>query len=61
MIIFPYLVLRDVVRAECGDAQADGDRQALERHHCTAPALPVTGGNISLLCTFKLCTYLESI
>ena len=38
------LVLWDVLRAECGDAQADGDRQEVERHHSPAPSLPLTRG-----------------
>ena len=36
-------VLRDVLRPERGDAQADGDLQAAGRHHPPGAALPQRG------------------
>ena len=48
MTYIPILVLRDVLRPERGDAQADGDRQAAQRNHCPAPALPLTRGIVEI-------------
>lgn len=39
-----FSVLRNVLRPERGDAQADGDCQAAQRNHCPASSLPLTGG-----------------
>jgi hypothetical protein len=44
-----FVVLRDVVRAECGDAQADGDLQTTGRHHTTGSSLPLRRGEIFTL------------
>ena len=41
-------VLRDVLRAERWDAQADGDSQEIECHHCPAVALPVSRGSLHI-------------
>ena len=56
--VYLISVLRDVVWAERWDAQADGDSQEIECHHCPAVALFVSRGSsyifISLTKDFTL-------
>ena len=47
MTYIPILVLRDVLRPERGDAQADGDLQTVRRNHQTGPALPLRRGTLN--------------
>lgn len=48
-----FSVLRDVVRLECGDAQADGDCETIVGHHSASDAVPTTGASKSgVICCF---------
>ena len=47
--VYLISVLRDVVWAERWDAQADGDSQEIECHHCPAVALPVSRGSLHIV------------
>ena len=46
---FSFLVLRDVLRLERGDAQADGDLQEAGRHHPSSSPVPLRRGEFSRL------------
>ena len=47
MIFFP--VLRDVVRVERRDAQADRDLQETRRHHQTSSPIPLRRGKTKII------------